>query len=494
MYNNINPGQVAIGDVAGKGQASNSTPDRKPPQFLTSSWATTKDVVAAAGKSARETFEDIKFDPAGVFGETKNDVVDIYRKAQGDTGLCTRCESFPSMDIRAAAAESITWHTPLSRLLYHADWCQLCSFLLTMLCRPENDPLKHAEVAAHLPSSLRGMSMKEWTAKGWKYAEDNWPFGKGEFRAEGATYRFGHASDQAQALFKQALFKQSLRNAKTIRNASPSKKAAAERTKAEVWAAAAASSVMNSDNVQQRLLDEGRRSMTRHQKPCNLVLNIITNKNSNGAGMVFASLCGFGNRPQGDMHTLSCFRLRVTYPGLQGVPGPRTALWYGNVLHKQWIDLSIGRYWIKECLERHDENCSRPGWSAALENLDFLRVIDVDKMCLYETKRPGSCRFVALSYKWGDVAACTLRADNIHALSRPGGLSAVMDTLPQTIIDAIEVVRTLGERFLWVDSFVCWPLMIMSPDANPCSAYNKMQAMKKLARSPRWIACTAQHF
>jgi hypothetical protein len=89
-----------------------------------------------------------------------------------------------------------------------------------------------------------------------------------------------------------------------------------------------------------------------------------------------------------------------------------------------------------------------------MESLDFLRVIDVEKFCLHEVERPADCRFVTLSYKWGDVAACTLRADNIHALSRPGGLSAAMDTLPQTVVDAIEVVRSLGERYLWVDALV----------------------------------------
>jgi hypothetical protein len=152
------PGQMALGDEASERHASKPTPGRRPPQFLNSSWASTKEAVASAGKSAQETFEDIKFDPAVVFGETKNDVIDGYRKAWADAGLCTRCESFPSANARAAAAESVTWQTPLSRLLYHADWCQLCSFLLSMLCRPDNDPLRHAEVAAHLPGSLRGMS------------------------------------------------------------------------------------------------------------------------------------------------------------------------------------------------------------------------------------------------------------------------------------------------------------------------------------------------
>lgn len=36
-----------------------------------------------------------------------------------------------------------------------------------------------------------------------------------------------------------------------------------------------------------------------------------------------------------------------------------------------------------------------------MEKLDFLRVIDVERMCLVEIEDPGTCRFIALSYMWG---------------------------------------------------------------------------------------------
>ncbi|OAX42756.1 hypothetical protein K503DRAFT_796887 [Rhizopogon vinicolor AM-OR11-026] len=64
---------------------------------------------------------------------------------------------------------------------------------------------------------------------------------------------------------------------------------------------------------------------------------------------------------------------------------------------------------------------------------------------------PRSCRFVALSYLWGGTGEDyrTTQA-NLRQRSRRGGLD--ISVLPATILDTIQVVRRLGERYLWIDA------------------------------------------
>ncbi|CAH0052756.1 unnamed protein product [Clonostachys solani] len=397
--------------------------------FCASVWTSAANLAASAKREVGETIEDIKFSPGEVANQTNNDVLDASRKLRGQPGLCTRCESFPSGGFRSATTECLTWTTPLSRILYHSDWCQMCRFLLDMLCRPDNDPLKHPEVAPHVQDNMRGMSMSEWSEQGWKYTDANWPFGRGELRAEGATYRLGHANEQLPVL-APAMARQLVAELSSSRSTKPKPKPRSD------W----------------KLIEEGRKSLTRHPNACDLVLNMITSQDQNNAGIIFATLFGSGNRPGGAVQSLSCFRLRIAHPNLQSLPGATNELWYGNVLDKDWIDIAIGKRWIQECLERHCEKCSRPGWSAAMQKLDFLRVIDVERMCLVEIENPGTCRLIALSYMWGGDQKCKLEGSHLQAWSQPGGLSTIANTLPLTIRDSIEVVKRLGERYLWVDS------------------------------------------
>jgi hypothetical protein len=62
---------------------------------------------------------------------------------------------------------------------------------------------------------------------------------------------------------------------------------------------------------------------------------------------------------------------------------------------------------------------------------------------------PGELRdYVALSYCWGGPQPVLLTIENLKGMTA----SIPVDSLPQTIKDAIKVTRGLGIRFLWIDA------------------------------------------
>ena len=88
-----------------------------------------------------------------------------------------------------------------------------------------------------------------------------------------------------------------------------------------------------------------------------------------------------------------------------------------------------------------------------------FRLIDVQRMCVVPAD--ASMRYTTLSYLWGTGLSLQLRSSNCADLLTEGSLSRAEEDVPQTIKDAIELIRTLpGERYLWVDA-----LCILQDDA-----------------------------
>ena len=82
--------------------------------------------------------------------------------------------------------------------------------------------------------------------------------------------------------------------------------------------------------------------------------------------------------------------------------------------------------------------------------LKVFRMIDVFSQCIVEVGH--GCRYVALSYMWGQVEAVKLLSQNKDQLMARAGLLAFRYRLPRTINDSIELLRNIGEQYLWVDS------------------------------------------
>lgn len=179
-----------------------------------------------------------------------------------------------------------------------------------------------------------------------------------------------------------------------------------------------------------------------------------THLNIECPGALTVNLVGYGNRPEGTAQNLSQFRLRVVNDNVTGNPRIGKPLSYGRRLNSAWIDVSIGKSWICECETRHGTKCSEHGWALAMRKPGFLRVIDIENYCVVEADDPATCRFIALSYVWGGAKTIKLRNNNIAGLMQKGGLKKYFSVLPRTILDAMEVVKRLGERYLWVDSLV----------------------------------------
>ncbi|KAF2804856.1 HET-domain-containing protein [Mytilinidion resinicola] len=112
----------------------------------------------------------------------------------------------------------------------------------------------------------------------------------------------------------------------------------------------------------------------------------------------------------------------------------------GRVLKPDFIDTSILRGWMNFCITRHISTCK------ILEetSIPSLRVIDCFSRKVVEA--PVDCRYVAMSYVWGQRGK---NADwNLSSTS-----NALPEELPAVIEDAIFVVKHLGLRFLWIDRY-----------------------------------------
>jgi hypothetical protein len=111
-------------------------------------------------------------------------------------------------------------------------------------------------------------------------------------------------------------------------------------------------------------------------------------------------------------------------------------------LVKETCDFDLIRSWLERCRKSHSD----PTLKAS--NVPHLRVIDVEAMCVVAA--PHSCRYAALSYVWGtDAVSLEAKLDNYQKLEAKRGLR--MDELPRTLQDSINVVKNLGERYVWVD-------------------------------------------
>lgn len=117
------------------------------------------------------------------------------------------------------------------------------------------------------------------------------------------------------------------------------------------------------------------------------------------------------------------------------------------------IDYGMVKGWIDMCSGHGHISIRR-----LYEYEEGLRVVDVVDECLAE--RTFDDRYLALSYVWGAVDHSRLQTlrQNVQALSLPRSLSErnclkmTGKRVPQIIQDAMAFVKSIGERYLWVDS------------------------------------------
>lgn len=112
-------------------------------------------------------------------------------------------------------------------------------------------------------------------------------------------------------------------------------------------------------------------------------------------------------------------------------------------------DIQLPRSWLRQCEDLHGEECHSPRWLGSVTQPSFLRVIDVKRECIVSA--PADCRYLALSYVWGDRSRSIISTKhNIGQIRTELGMGK-MD-LPRTIAGSMTLVSALGERYLWVDA------------------------------------------
>jgi hypothetical protein len=118
-------------------------------------------------------------------------------------------------------------------------------------------------------------------------------------------------------------------------------------------------------------------------------------------------------------------------------------------IRDRWVDLKRVKSWLAECETGHGDTCSALRYSSSKGESDIL-LVDVKDQCLVKTSLEE--RFFALSYVWGQAKQFLTLKENIEDLLQPGGLS--QRPITQTIRDAMALVSSLDERYLWVDTVV----------------------------------------
>ena len=149
------------------------------------------------------------------------------------------------------------------------------------------------------------------------------------------------------------------------------------------------------------------------------------------------------------------FKKRGGHPesrdGGEGSPEPeRQAKWKRRHLTPV-IDIEIIQSWRRECRTFHGGCCNERYSSALSQYIDEITLIDVTLGCLVTL--PSTTPYIALSYVWGSVPVLKTTKANLHELKRDGALFGNFGALqiPNTVRDAIHLVRRLEERYLWVD-------------------------------------------
>ena len=314
-----------------------------------------------------------------------------------------------------------------------------------MLCEPDNDPLNHPAVAPHVQQELKAFSMRDWVSAGWAYTDLYWPFGHGRQRNEGATYVLGPGR---KALGQIMHFAAEFAMTKGRSSSKRFMDASSNYSTHSKWINGMASA--------------------KHPLSCVLKISTEARPGHMSSGNLFVNLVGYGRKLGADLQVLSSFRLRAVGPGIPGSrdlsPSPQLdstgKFSYGNLLNENWIDPEMGRLWLGACEIGHGPECGQHGWDLAMQKPKFLRVIDVNELCVKVAPNPAQCRFVALSYVWGGAGMMRFQLSNMDELMKPGSLLVYLKDLPKTIVDAIEMVRGMGEKFLWVDA-----LCILQGDA-----------------------------
>ncbi|KAK3947601.1 heterokaryon incompatibility protein-domain-containing protein [Pseudoneurospora amorphoporcata] len=140
-------------------------------------------------------------------------------------------------------------------------------------------------------------------------------------------------------------------------------------------------------------------------------------------------------------------------------PNPEATLMIPKPLSRKKRDMDLMKRCLEYCRKHHDKCKHQQAPNSETLQTAPSRLIDVVDMKLVPTN-PGTnghvdlrqVEYVALSYVWGRDPFFTLQSPNLSTLCEKDAFRDPAIKLPQTILDAIEVTKFLGYRYIWIDS------------------------------------------
>ncbi|KAE9372668.1 HET-domain-containing protein [Stipitochalara longipes BDJ] len=131
---------------------------------------------------------------------------------------------------------------------------------------------------------------------------------------------------------------------------------------------------------------------------------------------------------------------------IQQVSNEDTAPFHGIRVDPGRISTAALQKWRSLCEDDHPEiiDCG------ITQKQHGLRLIDVHEYCV--VKVDGPCRYVCLSYVWGQIDQPQYTSETKAAFQARHGLKSKLIRLPRTIRDAIEVTKQLGIDYIWIDA------------------------------------------
>ncbi|KAI1427962.1 heterokaryon incompatibility protein-domain-containing protein [Xylaria sp. FL1777] len=152
-------------------------------------------------------------------------------------------------------------------------------------------------------------------------------------------------------------------------------------------------------------------------------------------------------------HEVRVFRQGPKIFSIQPLPSYSKVLFesevkgFERIASSSQIDFEMVKRWLKTCEGEHSKCVPNEGPFNV--DLSFFRCIDVEDMCI--TPVPITSQYVALSYKWGECTPFLLLKPNMHDLFAKEGLRRNWESIPKTIRDSIDFVRSVGCRYVWID-------------------------------------------
>lgn len=121
--------------------------------------------------------------------------------------------------------------------------------------------------------------------------------------------------------------------------------------------------------------------------------------------------------------------------------------YFGRISDAQADSLDFGRIkgWLRHCDKQH-MFCATSSSSSQPTRHFFL--VDVSQKRI--VRAPERCRYLTLSYVWGDSSQLQLSDDNFNIFTQKNSLEEKY--LSPTIRDAMIVTSNLGENFIWIDA------------------------------------------